>query len=243
MAHVLGRPLSGALWWVADPIDQSPHVAAGVAHRRRAVTNVFGIERNSAGLGMVVALDEDPRCGRGEGLATAEEAGRASLSIIAADPCGLLLEVQDEPQFDARVRQNDVDAMTFREAERGRDVRVLVSIEDSPYFVEGAASRVRCFSLSFEFHIGGSPHEGERVVPFGRVDGDEHPVAEVPSPRQEVAGFGLLAFDDDVQGVQVRWLPGTSRWAAAAAKAHDWSEVISSAAATNSCAEMIGVAP
>ena len=85
-------------------------------------------------------------------------------------------------------------------------------------------------------------NESERRSATG-VDGDDDVVSKVTSQRQQVAVLGLGPFDEHQQFRSGMFLALSAWWARGSARRHYWLAVISSAAAANSWADTIGVAP
>ena len=84
---------------------------------------------------------------------------------------------------------------------------------------------------------------GEEAGQISGVDGDDDVVSEVTSQRQQVAVLGLGPFDEHQQFRSGTFLALSAWWARGSARRHYWLAVISSAAAANSWADTIGVAP
>lgn len=111
-------------------------------------------------------------------LLAPEQLGGATLSRVPIDGGGLVCEVEDEPQLDARVGHHDVHTVLVRESECLGHVWMDVAVEHAPDCVVSAAPPATELSLGVVFSGDGSLNESERRS-TSSVNSDEHVVSEV----------------------------------------------------------------
>ncbi len=229
---------------ITDPVDHSPDLAAGVASGRRSVTCMLLVKAHRPRLRFAVAFGERLKCGRGEHLGAAENRSGEVLGIVAMDERRLVLKVQEEPEFKARVRNSQMDAVMVGQFDGLAEVGVLIAVEDAPDLVVRPAS-----SPSGVLRLGPSCSDSSLDKLKGPasvgIDGDAHAVAVTSMPVDEVHLLGSKAFDERQQfepAGRVRH-PPSGRPAPPVATQLRSPEVMRSAVASNSWRERIGVAP
>src|SRR5712691_9235958 len=158
--------------------------------------------------------------------------------------CGLILEMKDEPELKAWVRDGEVDAVQVRKCEGLIEARVLVTVEDAPDLaVSSPTSLPRVASL-------GSlcPNRSLDELKGGAskgVDLDPYSIAAPAVPVCEIHILSTKTLDEHEQLEPNRSRRGTpsrrpARLAAAQLRSPD---VMSSAVTSNSWRDRIGVAP
>ena len=226
----------------AEVVDQAPDVGARVASLRRAITVVLCVERLGPLPRLLVLRVQT--CGRGIGevLLATKEGGRSSLRGMPVDEGGLVLEVKDEPQFDARVGDDDLDAVRGGQGEGTRDVRVLIHVERAPDVAVRTATTASRLAFRGTLGLNGTLDQCEWCTAAG-VHRDQNVVAQLASQRQEVSVLRLLALNED-EDLWTSGLLAPSTWRTRPSpRTHRLVDVMRSAAAANCCAERIGVAP
>jgi len=147
-------------------------------------------------LGLLIAVGEcTERCFI-KHLGALEHRLGVMLGFAPFEVTGLILEVQDEPEFEARVRDGQVDAVAVSEFEGLGEVRVLVAIENAPDLVVRSATAfpgvtsfgALCFHRMF--------HELQRTASV-RVDGQEDPIAVPAVPVNEIKLLSATTLDED----------------------------------------------
>jgi len=91
---------------------------------------------------------------------------------VAFDVCELVLVVEDEPQLDARIGHDDLDAAPCGEVERRGHVGMDVTVEHAPHGVLGPTTAVLRVSFGFLLGGDGALYEGHRRA-ASSVDGDD----------------------------------------------------------------------
>ena len=110
----------------------------------------------------------------------------------------LVLEMKDEPELKAGIRDGQVDAVPVREVDGPCEVGVLVTVEDTPDLVVGAAApfpRVASF-ISLRLNCSLDELQGAASM---RVDLDQYSVAVLTAPIREVQLLGAKALDEHEQ--------------------------------------------
>ncbi len=155
-----------------------------------------------------VAGEEDVDGARLESLGVGDaKVGGEALGLVAVECGGLVLLVEDEPEFEAGIGERDVDPASAGLGDGLFEVRVLVDVEDAPDLVEvstllASASPVRSLMFASALDEAEWRHAG-----LGEVDVD---VVAPAGPLHEVGGFGDCAFGehtDDAEGVASSWHP------------------------------------
>lgn len=124
------------------------------------------------------------------------------------------------------------------------ELGVLVTVEDTPNLVVGAPAALACVASFASLRFNGSFDELQGAAPKG-VDLDSYSVAVLAAPVCEVQVFGAKALDEREQIEQNCGSGGPPpRWPACPSSAQLRSPyVMSSAEASNSWRDRIGVAP
>lgn len=218
--------------FATNAVDQLPHVAAGIVVLRRAVSFVLLIESLRPSPRFRVPLFERPESVGAECLIACEELPRPCLRFAPLEVRGLIAKVEEEPEFDARIRQNHADAVRGGLLDRLGDVGVLVAIEHTPHLIVRTAATSLVFLRLGALGLDGVVHKLQRPA-VERVDRDEHPIAELPPPVDEVTILGPFAFGENEDLVTIGRGPLSSE-APRMARVQLSTAVMRSAAATNS---------
>jgi len=180
---------------------------------------------------------------RREVLLTTEKLGRPILSGVTVDVGRLILEVDDEPQLDARIRHHDLDSVRTGELDGVCNVGMLINIEHAPNggIAPAPAPVGLALGLALRCHCTLDESEGR---PTTGIDGDKYVVSKKATQRQEVAVLRLRTLHQDENLGPRGILPSPLRPTGSSPRTHrPPEEVMRSAAAANCCAERIGVAP
>ena len=172
---------------------------------------VFVIEGLSAMAGVVMELVQTTGSIDCEVLLAPEKLGRPTLSGVSINRCGLVFEVEDEPQLDARVRHHDLDAVLARQPKSLGNVRVDIAVEHAPDGVVGSASTAAGLPLRFLLSGNSPMNKRDRGSAKG-VDSDDDVVSKVTSQREKVAVLGLRSFDQHQQFRSQAFLATPARW-------------------------------
>ena len=65
---------------------------------------------------------------------------RSGLSFVSADVGGLILKVEDEPQFDAGIGNGQADPIVFRLLDGFSNVQMRIDVKYTPDLVVGPSS-------------------------------------------------------------------------------------------------------
>src|SRR6266566_6824374 len=115
----------------------------------------------------VVALGECAESGLGQNLGAAEVFFDTMLRCLALQVCGPVLEVEDEPELEARIRDGEVEAVPVCKGDGLGEVRMLVTVEHAPDLVVGApVSLPRAASLG-SLRLNCSLDELQRAASIG----------------------------------------------------------------------------
>ena len=152
---------------------------------------------------------------------------------MSVDVGGLILEVQEKPKLDTRVRERNTKTRLLGADNLVGDIRVLVVIEHHPNARVGTSPSPSLFILGraelFNASVDKCPRICSDPLDTGRYAGPRLPI-----PVLGVVRFGLGSFGEYPN----RASSGAYRqWAATA------HELARSTAASNSASEMMGIAP
>jgi len=192
----------------------------------------------------VVAIGE--RCERwlGEDFRAAEKLFSAPLRCVAFQIGGMVFEMEDKPEFKARVRDGQVDAMLLCEVDGLGEIGVLVTIEHAPYLVVGSPAPLPLVPGFDSLRLYCSFDELQRTATVV-VYLDPHAVTVLAVPIGQIDFLSSKTLNEHEQLRQQCGLRGApSRWAARPAVTQLRSpDVMSSAETSNSRCDRIGVAP
>ena len=127
-----------------DLVNEFPHSAAGVRPRGSAVAEVLVIERNGSGLGVWEPLGQLLKRVIVEDLVALEQLLGECLGGVPLNMGGVVLEVEDEPEFDARVGHGHADTVGEGLLHGGAHIRMLVDVEHAPVLIAGAPTSALC---------------------------------------------------------------------------------------------------
>ncbi|MEJ7765303.1 MAG: hypothetical protein WKF86_07395 [Acidimicrobiales bacterium] len=96
----------------------------------------------------------------------------ADRRCAAFDGCDLVLVVEDEPELDARIGHDDLDAVPCGEVESLGHAGMDVTVEHAPHGVVGPTATVLCVSFGFLLGGDGALYEGHRRA-ASSVDGND----------------------------------------------------------------------
>jgi hypothetical protein len=117
---------------------------------------------------------------------------------LALQVRGLVLEMKDEPELEARVRYGQIDVVPVREVDGSGEVGVLVAIEDAPYLVVGPPApspRVASFG---PLGLNCSLDELQGAASIG-VDLSPYSVTVLAAPIREIELLGTKALYEHEQ--------------------------------------------
>ena len=118
---------------------------------------------------------------------------RPPLHVMTTDPRGLVLDVQHEPEFNARVGDGDFDCALSGVVHGLLKVRVLVDVEHAPDLVEVGIPASRAPSSHVFLRPtdeGGGSHAGVCNV-------NDHLVSVKTSPSGQIVGLRSLTLGED----------------------------------------------
>jgi hypothetical protein len=149
----------------ADQVDKTPHAAAWVAARWRAISYVLLVQLHRVFPGLVVALSECAQGTISKSLGTAEKLRGTALRCLPLKARSPVLEMKDEPELYAWVRDSQFDAVPVREVDRLRKVWMLITVEDAPDLIVGpsppslflSSFYSLCLNSTFDQLQGGAP--------------------------------------------------------------------------------------
>jgi hypothetical protein len=124
----------------ADLVDDLPHVAARVASRRESRRRHACRRGGGRAPWRRRPARRELPVPRGEHLGATEEGLGPRLGFVPLEVGRLVLEMQEEPELQARVRHGEVDAVARCEVDGLGEVRVLVPVKDTPDLVVRPAS-------------------------------------------------------------------------------------------------------
>lgn len=177
-------------------------------------------------------------------LAAAEQVPSSALCRRPVEVGRLILEMEDEPQLDAGVRDCELDPVAPRQVNCLLEVRVIIDIEDAPDLVVRPPPRTASLQSVSALSSYRLLDELERAAMI-TSDRDQGSLSAPLRPVGDIPLLGSFSFDEDQEfpsdGVSgnapPRWTTG-SPWAQ-----ERLPDVISSVTAANSWRERIGVAP
>ena len=175
------QSLSGA----ADQIDKTPHVAAWVAARWRAISCVLLVQAHRAFPRLVVALSECAQGTLSKSLGTAEKLCGTALRCLALKVCIPVLEMKDEPELYAWVRDSQFDLVPVREVDRLRKVWMLITVEDAPDLIVGPSPPSLLLSSFYSLCLNSMLDQLQGATPIG-IDLDQYSVAVPAAPVCEI---------------------------------------------------------
>jgi len=142
-------------------------------------------------------------------LVSREMTSEPALGALPLKVGGLVLEVQQRPEFEARIRDRQVDAIVARLLAGVRKVRMGVDIEDAPDFVVGQERIAPAprLPLRLLLALGGEFDQGLGYA--GAVVDLHHdePVAERRTEGTEVTPFRAAPFAEN-ENAPPRLAPG-----------------------------------
>jgi hypothetical protein len=152
--------------------------------------------------------------------------------------------MKDEPELNAGVRNGQVDAVAVCEGDGLGEVGMFVAVEDAPDLIVGAPPAFACVASLDPLCPNGFLDELHGRAPKV-IDLDPYSVAVPAAPVSEVRVLGTKALYEHEQLGQNCGLGGPPpRWPACASPTQLRSpDVMSSAEASNSWRDRIGVAP
>lgn len=103
--------------------------------------------------------------------------------------------MEDEPQLDTRIRNDDFDIVAGCLVERIVESLVVVPIKDTPHLVVGPTTTLPLFTGLLTLRFNGGVHQCEWFT-MDITDGDIHAVPVFPAPVNEVAVLGAGAFGE-----------------------------------------------
>ena len=118
---------------------------------------------------------------------------RPSLHVMTTDPSGLVLDVQHEPEFNARVGDRDFDCALSRVVHGLLKMRVLVDVEHAPDLVEVGIPASRAPSS----HVFLRPTDEGSGSHAGVCNVNDHLVSVETSPPGQIMGLRYLALGED----------------------------------------------
>jgi hypothetical protein len=148
---------------------------------------------------------------------------------------GVVLEMEDEPELNARVRDSQIDVVPVGKVDSPSEVGVLITVEDAPDLVMGAPAPSPRFASLGSLRLDCSLDELQGAAAKG-IDLDQYLIAVLAAPICEVLLLGTKALDECEQIEQNCGFRGPSlRWPARPSLAQLGSpDVMSSAEASNS---------
>jgi hypothetical protein len=124
---------------------------------------------------------------------------------------GVVLEMEDEPELNARIRNSQINVVPVSEVDGPSEVRVLITVEDAPDLVMGAPAPSPRFASLSSLCLDCSLDELQRSAPIG-IDLDQYSVAVLAAPICEVLLLGTKALDEYEQIEQDCGLRRASLW-------------------------------
>jgi len=192
--------------------------------------------------GILIPAHEISQCGSRRSLPKLEQITRLALRVCAVDYCGLILEVQDEPQFYARVGNRNADPRCGGKFQRSVNVGMLIDVEYTPIIaVCVTASSTGCTKIDSTPSSGRFDKLQRSAVKF--IDGDDNALTENTTPVRQVDRLCLQTFSEDQDGPALSGARRPPLWLTAALLVHSRSPTALSATSANSSRARIGVAP
>ena len=121
----------------ANPVHKAPDIRAGVGPRQRTVALMPVVQFLRLSPRVLIVLGEQVRSSVGNALACDQAKLRRALLNPATLYVGsLILTMQYQPDFKARIGDRDIDVTPFGLDDRLRDIGVCIHIEHAPDLVE-----------------------------------------------------------------------------------------------------------
>jgi hypothetical protein len=164
------------------------------------------------------------------------------LGFVAIEVSSLVAEVEDEPQLDAWVGDDDADPVRGCLVERLGPVRMFISVEYAPDFVVCFSLASRLSSRLDVFRLGGVVDELQRAA-MEVVDCHDNRIPERTPPIDEVPVLGLLALAENQEFTSCQRRTCAAEMPPRLSRRQLSPAVMNSAAAANSSWDRIGIAP
>ncbi len=111
---------------------------------------------------------------------------------------GLILEMQNEPEFDAWIRERELYPVAPRKVTSFSKVRMVVAVEDTPGLIVGAPLASLSLAIALLLGLNCALNEVKWNARL-RVQANIHSLAVVSPPKDEVLLFSSMSLREYVQ--------------------------------------------